>query len=305
MQHEKFSTLNQEMSKRWRTAAEAEGIQEEAFTPEVRIVPGNRGYNFGVIRNEHRFKRAGVETKNAFDYCNLCNAVRLAQEDAKRNLAPDYNLADFIVTVNKFPINEGFSMAISEHERPMFTTQNLHGVAEELATMLDFADKTGFEVFHNSPGFGATIPTHEHWHLTTFRRCYDIVKGKYGFDAAEKSKLNGATGVSVMPEFPFAHLIFDRNSPDRLVNFLARLHKGISHKYEEGAVPHTISQGCDGLLVTVGKSYLPRCRGSGDVAGHMVVKSEEEFSGMDYKSCFAELDKLLFRKEDLDLRRFI
>lgn len=309
MSGNQFSTLREDIRERWSRAAEVEGIQKEAYQPDIRIVKdtsGKSGYTFGIIRNEHRFKRAGAEPGQPEQgSCNLCNAVQLVLENPMRNIMLNHKLLDFVITPNKFPIIEGFSMAVAKEERPMFTTKNLEGVADELAAILDFADRTGFEVFHNSPGFGATIPSHEHWHLTTFRRGYDVAGDIYGFDAAEKTSIKGFRGVGIMPEFPFAHLIFDSTESSRLVNFLSRLHEGESHKYEEGSIPHIIAQGYEGLLVAPGKNYLSRGRGSGDIAGHLVVKSEEEFSSMNFEKCFAEIDKLLFKKEDADLSIYL
>ena len=304
-----FSTIREDILERWRKAVEIEGVPKEAFKPEIKIVGDESErsrYNFGVILNEHRYKRHGIiDSKKENGACNLCKAVNSIEIEQERNLFPNYELLDFIVVPNKFPIVEGISLAITKKERPMYTTKDLSGVLEELEIFLNFTDKTGFEVFHNSPGFGATIPGHEHWHLTTFRTGYCLVGKKYGFDAAEKACTMRSTRVKIMPDFPFAHLIFDKQDTERIVSFLSKADKEIGDRYNGKGVPHTISQGYDGLLITIGKEYLERCRGSGDVAGHLVVKSQEEFYKMKYMDCMAELDKVLFRKEDINLERFI
>src|SRR3989344_1529200 len=174
MDNKRFSTIKEEVMDKWHEAVKIEGLPKEAFKPEIKIVKdksGKSAYTFGIILNEHRFRRLGaLEGNEGSNDCNLCNAVNLSKLEKGRNLFPDLKLEDFVVLANKFPIMEGFSMAITYKERPMYTTRNLDGVSKELEEWLDFTDKTGFELFHNSPGFGATIPKHEHWHLTSFRK---------------------------------------------------------------------------------------------------------------------------------------
>ncbi|MCD4666268.1 hypothetical protein K8R47_00470 [archaeon] len=304
----KFATVNGDILSRWHYAAELDGIPTEAYRPRIKIVCDELGeseYTFGVILNEHRFNRPVNLSESKVAKCNLCNAVRLAQEEPKREFHKDLRLSDYVITSNKFAFMEGFSMAIAREERPVYTTKNLEGISRELGVFLDFADETGFEIFHNSPGFGASLPQHEHWHLTTFRGGYDIAGGLYGFDAAEKINSRESSEVKVMPAFPFAHLIFSRNDPERIVSFLDKIQKEIGNNYKEGSVPHVISQGFDGIFVTVGKKHLPKCRGSADMVGHLVVKSEKDFVNMDYASCIYELDNVAFKKEDLNLGRFL
>ena len=304
----RFQTIKPEVMERWRVAAEIEGIVKEAYRPEIKIVEDSSGmskYTFGLILNEHRFRRPGAVQEKESPNCNLCNAVALVNEEPLRDLSPDYKLLDFVVTLNKFPTVEGFSMAITREERPMFTASNLQGITEELSAVLDFADEKGFEVFHNSPGFGATIPQHEHWHLTSFRLGYDLLGKSYGFDAAELSSSRATSEVQLMPDFPFAHLVFKRQDPERIITFLEKVQSELGGKYEGGAVPHTISRGYNGILVMIGKKYLPRCIGSGDMAGHLPVKSREDFTSLDYESCIRKIEEVAFRKEEIDLERFL
>ena len=307
MTEPKLSTLKKEILTKWHIAARIEGIVEEAYKPKIKIVgdeSGKSSYTFGIIRNEKRFNRLDVAKKDELQ-CNLCNTIKSARDEPERNLFPGHHLMDFLVTINKFPIIEGFSLAITEKERPMFTTSNLNGVAQELDLFLKFADETGYEIFRNSPGFGATIPNHEHTHLTTFRNCYELVGKKYGLDAAQKTTTEVSKDIMTIPDFPFAHLIFQRQDPDRIVSFLRNVHSEISDKYPGRAIPHTISQGYDGILVTIGKSYLEKSRGSGDVAGHIIIKTEDEFNDMNYEKCISEMDKILIRKNELNLEKFI
>ena len=109
----------------------------------------------------------------------------------------------------------------------------------------------------------------------------------------------------IMPDFPFAHVIFQRQGVDKLVYFLRNIQEELGDRYDNLGVPHTISQGFDGILVCIGKKYLERSRGSGDVAGHLSVKPKEDFENFNYNMSIQEMDNLLFRKEDLNLERFI
>ena len=307
MENKQFSALNPEILARWHKSAANLGIPKEAYRPNIRVVQAKDGsYSFGVIHNENRFKRVeSTDRSNAISNCNLCDAVKLAQKEQVFNLLPYIRDKSFIVTLNKFPIIEGFSLCISTEEVPTYTTKNLEALQPHLEMLLELTSETGFELFHNSPGFGATIPKHEHWHLTTFRMGYDLAGRKYGFDYADKVSLKGAGGIKVMPEFPFAHLIFDDKDPGRIVSFLSKMHNEIGDRWDNHQIPHTVSMGYEGLLVCIGKQYMEKCRGSGDVAGHYVVRSKEDFERMNYEECVGELDKLLFRKDEINLERFI
>ncbi|MBS3085497.1 hypothetical protein J4225_02320 [Candidatus Pacearchaeota archaeon] len=305
---EKFSTLRQKVLERWHKAAEVEGIPKDAYKPNIRIVESNAnpGYVFGIIHNENRFNRpTSQENIKESSNCSLCNASLSAKNNQLMNLITEEKVLDYIFTINKFPIIEGFSLAITEKERPMYTTQKIDNLESELNYFVNFSDKTGFEIFHNSPGFGATIPAHEHWHLTTFRNGYDILGKTYGFDAAEKISCKKTKDISVMPSFPFSHLVFHKEDVKGVVSFLSNVQKELGDKYKNRGVPHTISQGYDGILITIGKEYLQRCKGSGDVAGHIPVKSKEEFDKITHEDCIKEMDKILFRKEEINLEKFI
>jgi len=301
-----FSTLKPEILEKWYVAARLDGVPEEAYKPGARIVTASdSGYSFGVIHNEYRFRRLAPDNNGDLNSCNMCTAVSFAMNECEKNLFPNEKLLDFIITNNKYPIHRGISLAITKQERDMYTTRDLSPLVEELKFFLDLSERTGFELYHNSPGFGATIPNHEHWHLTNFRSFYDDIGETYGFDAAEKEQSKKTAKVSFMPEFPFAHAIFSKDDPERIIDFLSNVHRNLSTSYREGSIPHTLSEGYDGILITVGKSHLAKSRGSGDVAGHLVFRLEEDYNNTTHEACMSEIDKLLFRREDLDLERFI
>lgn len=302
-----YSTLKPKVLERWYKAAEIEGIPKDAYIPNIRTESDSSSeYVFGIIHNENRFNRPmGSEDKKESGDCHMCGAVELAQNEVGMNLFPEERVLDYLLTINKFPTIEGFSLGITEEERPMYTTQDLGNLENELNYFFNLADRTGFEIFHNSPGFGATISGHEHWHLTTFRTGYEELGESYGFDAAEKISSKKTNEVRVMPAFPFAHLIFQKEDSEGIVSFLSKAQDELGNNYNGRGVPHTISQGYDGILVTIGKADLPKSKGSGDVAGHIPVKSEEEFNNITYNDCIKEMDKILFRKEEMDLERFI
>ncbi len=271
----------------------------------VRDLSGKCGYTFGVIMNEFRYsKDTGNQSSNKRK-CNLCDAVDFATLNPKLNLLPNEDILDFIVVPNKFPIVQGFSLAISKEERPIYTTNNLTKFVKEFSAIKDIGSKYGLKIFHNSEGFGATIPWHEHWHLTTFSEAYKIAGATYGQDAAEKKKVKGKEGISIMPEFPFAHLIFTDNDPEKISRFLGNAHEEMGGNHLEGVIPHTISEGIDGTLVVIGKGYQDRCRSSAEVAGHIIVKDKEDYLNTDFDYCMKEIGKIIPKKEHLKLESFI
>lgn len=297
--------MNEEFLDRWNIAATIEEIPLEARFPEVRIIKDPSGkcdYTFGIIMNELRYNNniSGGKGK-----CNLCDAVEFATLKPQINLLPDEDILDFIVVPNKFPIVQGFSIAITKEERPVYTTNNLTNFVKEFLAIKDICSKYGLKVFHNSEGFGATIPWHEHWHLATFEEGYKIAGAAYGQDAAEKKKVKGKKGISIMPEFPFAHLIFTDNDPEKISRFLGNAHEKIGDNYFKGVIPHTISEGSDGSLVVIGKGYQHRCRSSAEVAGHIIIKNKEDYLNTDFDYCMKEIGKIIPKKEHLNLEKFI
>ncbi len=244
-----YSTVKSEIIERWKIAASLDSITTENYSPEIAIIndiSGKSEYTFGVIINENRFKRPGIIDGKNDDVCYMCEAVKRCNDDTRRNLLPISTINNFALTSNKFPIHQGISLAIhsglDENEIPMYTTRDLNGLSTELETMLKLSKATGFELFHNSPGFGASIPKHEHWHLTNFRGGYDLVGKMYGFDASDKLKLKKVEGVYVMPDFPFALLIFSKDNIDKIANVLKKIDADIGDKFNGQGIPHTISE---------------------------------------------------------------
>ena len=240
-----------------------------------------------------------------FVKCNLCNAVEFATANPQMNLLPDEDTLDFIIMPNKFPIIQGFSLAITKEERDMYTTKDLSRFVNEFSTIQRVCETTGLEVFRNCPGFGASIPQHEHWHLATFREGYNMLGTTYGLDAAEKVKVKGNSGVSVMPSFPFAHLIFDKD-PSKILKFLENIQESLGSSYDNGAVPHIIAEGFDGYLVAPAKKYQTNYDiGCAEVAGHFISSTRQEFLNKDFNFYMNEMSKFLPTKGELKLEKFI
>ena len=82
-----YSMLNDNILEKWYIAARLDGVPEEAYKPRVKIVSSKEsGYSFGVIHNEHRFKRLVNNGDNGKDVCSMCKAADLAVGDERRNL---------------------------------------------------------------------------------------------------------------------------------------------------------------------------------------------------------------------------
>lgn len=293
---EEFSTIKPDILRRWERYMQDLGLSESAYDVEVRVVSDpSKSYTFGIILNEYRFSRPQLPVE-----CGLCQAVEEIREDWERNLAPEYNVPGFEIIPNIFPPLRGASLAITsgtgKDELPMASTINLGNFAADMFKLREFADLCGFQLYHNSPGFGSSIPQHEHWHLTDFGFAYDKVGQMYGFDAESKVEFSGTE--SFMPAFPFAHVIFGRNNTRGIKGFLERIGEDL------GEVPHAIAEGKKGYLVTLAKNF-EKSIGSGETAGHMVVKTREEFEMANYDSCMKTLGNKLYSKEELDLTKYL
>lgn len=296
----------------WEKAARDVGIPQEAYQPRVRVIKddsGNSGYSFGIILNPYRTSRPSDPTKNVLD-CPLCQGLVEAESRPVRRLDKQFPLEGYAVIPNKFPTIKGHTMAVTngikEGEVPMYSTKSLEGVAEELEKMSSYASRLGLQAFHNSEGAGASIPNHEHWHLTNWEETLVRAGEFYGFEAADIEPVSRASRIGTMPGFPFAHLVFDQTSSDRIVSFLSRLSRKIGRDYDNGAVPHAICQGSLGVLVVPYKKYVGKGSiGSGDVAGHIPVKEREQFETVTYEFCLAKLITQLFSKDEIDLEKFL
>lgn len=307
---EEFSTIKPDILRRWTRYIGKIGIPEEAYITPAKIISGSRqsDYTFGAILNAYRFQRFN-KNESEKPSCVLCDSVSEVKTVWEKNLFPEYALPGFSAIPNIFPATIGASLAIAnrigERERPVYGTSEIdvRRLAHEISDLLAFSDVTGLQIFHNSPGLGSSIPQHEHWHLTDFGSVYGSLGEVYGFDAAEK--VGVSEGVSKMPNFPFAHLIFDREDPERLTRFLQKIGRELGQKFENGSVPHTISQGRDGLLVAIAKNYKEKGIGSGDLAGHIIFKSKEEFEKADFRTCIKLLKERIPYQNELNLEKFL
>ena len=308
--------MNENFLNRWKIAAEIEEIPTETYRPLISLIrnlSGKSNYTFGVILNEHRNQRSLPQNKpKDKDGCRLCNVVTNAEINPKSNLLSgiwfdNKTVSDFIVTPNKFPIIQGFSLAITKQEREIYTTKDLSNFITDFTAIQDICKTQGLEAFHNGNGFGASIPKHEHWHLITFMEGYKILGSSYGFDAAEKIKVKGNDGVSIMPSFPFAHLIFEKEGyNEKMLKFLQNIQKNLGSNYEHGAVPHIIAEGRKGYLIAISKKYHTNYDiGCAEVAGHFIANTKNEFFTMNYERCIKEIAKFVPTKKEVKLEKFI
>jgi hypothetical protein len=313
-----FPQLNSNILDKWTVSAEAAGILPETYRFDSKVVRDESGggdFTFGVIRNAYRMSRPGPsksgEPKHA---CVLCNVVDEVKDDLVRRILTEDQLPGYVVIPNLFSTTAGHTIVIDSgveiDEREMYNTRNLRGLDSEMELIFRVADETGFRAFHNSEDAGASIPGHEHWHFTNFGSVYVQVGKSYGFDAAEISDISGYTGVSYMPGFPFSHLVFDQEEPNRITSFLHQLGDQLGRSFDDGVVPHCVAQGVDGrgVLVVPFRNTLEQGIvgfGSGEIAGHYVVKGEYEFNQTDYKACVEKLGKRLFRSGDVNLVNFL
>ncbi len=305
---EQYSTISLNLLKEWIRIAHSHGVSSEHYTtPKIKVVANNSqsGYQFGVIFNSNRKNRPGLNKNEVDNECALCIKLK----DSSDFLLPDLKTSNFIFFPNLFPTIRGMSLAISSgidsKEKPMYTTNNLDSLNDDFHELIKISESLGLKLFHNSPGFGASLPRHEHWHLVDFGYAYDIAGKVYGFDAAEKNNLKRVSEIRIMPTFPFAHLIFNKNDSERIVHFLKRLDNGLGSNYNGFGVPHTLSQGMNGILVTVGKKYTERGKGSGDVAGHYVVTNSKDFESTNYETCISSLQDILFTQDELNIKKFL
>ena len=298
----KFSSLNSEFLERWYKAVQIYGIPKEAYKPEVKIVKDKiKGeFSFGIILNNYRFQRY----EQPGNSCFLCDVVDISDKEQIMNLDPESKLKGFRVIPNKYPLLPGTSVAISTEERPMYT-DDLDHLPQELSNLIRFTNATGFRFFHNGPGAGASIPGHEHYHLTNFGVAYDLAGEIYGFDSKKNYQDIISNDIFINYNFPFFHLIFNQKAQDRLVFFLKQLNKKLGSNFPNKVVPHGIAEIESGILVVPVKNYQDKGIGSGDMAGHLVVKTRKDFERADYGWCITKLQERLYTQEELNLERFL
>lgn len=286
---------------KWGDAAFELGVPEESYDVKVRVIRDSESsYSFGLILNPYRFKNCEIVD----DKCNLCYAIENAEENEDVKI---YESENYIVIPNIAPVIKSASVVIRKgvgtKERGVYRTTDLNDLEKELEEVFGLSNDLRVYLVHNSPGAGASINRHEHWHVVDYGQVYKEV-GRYGFDSVEIVD-SSVKGVRKMPKFPFAHLVFEEDI-ERIVDFLKRLHSGIGFMYGDKGVPHGLVKGEGGVLVVPAKRYVEgRGVGGGDMAGHLLCKTEREFDNADYDYCYERLDKTLFRKDKINLESFL
>src|SRR3989344_7190167 len=137
-----FLTLNEDVLERWKKSAAIAGIPCEAYKPKAKVIRDNSGrsdYTFGAILNGYRSKRPIGESQ----LCHLCSAIEEVKSNDLRSLVHYSELPGFVVMPNKFPVNEGTSLAITEgtgsSEISMYNTGQLKNLASDLERLTYFA----------------------------------------------------------------------------------------------------------------------------------------------------------------------
>ncbi len=302
-----MNSLRPEYVARWRAIAEKKGLPPESYNPAVRRVEdpsGKSPFKFGVLNNSYRFERDN--SPQSASACFLCDAVTEATQNPELQVAE--GLEGYICVAQKFPGMREHSLALAQetrpNERPIYTTSNLNGLERELAKIFQFGAQTGWRMYHNGVGVGASIPGHEHWHMTNFHGHFEQA-GPIGFEAAEHGSTIISPGTYQMRGYPFAHMIFEETEPDRIVAFLKRMHSSLGGRYGQGFVPHVLVQGQGKVLVVPAKQFREKGTGSGDIAGNIVVKTREEFEQATHASCINKLGEILYPEDELNLIRLL
>ncbi|MCX6750717.1 MAG: hypothetical protein NTZ83_04625 [Candidatus Pacearchaeota archaeon] len=283
----KSGNLSEDILRKWKNAATAKNIPEifytELKTRVIKDLPNKNNYKMAVVFNPWRLKRPTI---NRGDECNLCRMVKEAEKDHVKNLFPDY-FDDMIVTPNEFPPSEGAVLLIAKKEIPMHNTNNLNFLGEHgetLSKLFKFGNRFGYNIFHQTEGAGATIGIHEHFHGTTLYKLQEEIGELVGVDAAEIESVKGIKGVYTMPNFPFAHLIFDDKDAEKIVYLLKKLPSKLKSSLSNNSIPHTLSQCNKGILITPLQIDVGRSMGSERAPGYFFVNSPEEFENTTYES---------------------
>ncbi len=293
--------LTQDSLERWTLAAKAMEIPEEYYSQilirRIEDKTGKKNYPLAVVYNEGRAKRPS-QGKGSTD-CNLCKAIKEAEGDSKKDLFPEARKQNLVVTPNVFPPTRGATLFISksEPEIPMYTTRELGYLGkngEFLGKLISLAGELGLRLYHQTRGAGATITRHEHFHGSTFYKLQEIV-GLLGFDFSELKEVS--EGVSIMPEFPFSHLVFTENDPEKIVYALNKMNTCLPSPLSDGSIPHTLSQGRNGILITPTKIDVGRDMGSERAPGFFYVPTREEFDSVQYADAMKFMSERFFPKE--------
>ncbi|MCU0642117.1 MAG: hypothetical protein MUF61_00870 [archaeon] len=291
----------------WRKSAQAREIPEEGYNPDVKVVgdaTGKSSFTFGIIHNPYRYNRPRESGGLA---CPLCDVVREVEQNPELDLATIPIDKHFAVVANKYPTVEGHALAIhrgtGDNEAPMFTTASLGKLEEYLADVALFSTLNGLQALHNGAKAGATIPWHEHWNLLNAETLYDCVGRDYGIDASPTTDVG--YGVSMLADYPFAHIIFNQLHSERVSGLLKNMQSGIGSRYKCGFVPHVLCYASPGSMIVPLKVSQEKGMGAGDIAGHITCKTEEEFHALDYDACIRKLGEILYKKEELDMTAFL
>lgn len=302
-----FPKLNQEIADKWVTAADRMGVPQENYPTDIKIVSSpDSDFTFGVILNERRALRPQDTTQTKIN-CPLCRTVNEIQDKAT-NIS-NSQIHDYVVIPNLFPVMGGHSLAVTsgmeEKEVPMYTTKNLSRFPEQMNKIFRYCSEKGFQAFQNGPGAGASIPNHEHTHLTNWEVAFSQAGVLYGFESATLESTSVGS-VKRMQGFPFEHLVFPISDVERIQSFLQKFHFTYAEKYSQGFIPHILCQGQQGILVAPFKKYVDRGSiGSGDVAGHIGFKERSEFDAATYQKCLQKLSHQMFGQGEVNLERFL
>jgi hypothetical protein len=215
---------------RWKKIVKERQIPSKAYegvkTRIIKDLSGISDFTFRAVLNSYRHERFNLPE----GACPLCEVSSSPNHD----FFPEDAAPGFIITPNAFPILVGASLAVSDSHRRMYLTSDSN-LAEEFMIFFRLADKTGLRAAHQTRGAGATIPQHEHYHLVAFD-----AEEEYGFEAADHRPLTRGSRVSVMPGFPFSHLIFPQDDPEHFTYFLRKMGDSIGHFFPDNnyQVPH-------------------------------------------------------------------
>ncbi len=291
--------INQDVLDRWKVINRERGVPDEAWDAEIKLLRDpSSDFVFAAVFNPYRFQRYGALREGE---CVLCGAL-----DQDNTFFPEGVIPGFTPMPNKFPNVLGVSIAVSNEHRSMYATNNLEDLPAELDAFFRFAEKTGFRVHHQTRGAGATIPEHEHYHINA--GSYSSKLGvEYGFGSADFKQVHQDRRVSVMPGFPFAHLIFPLNDPGYVGYFLSQMGGSLGHKFVDNnyEVPHILCQNPRGLLVVPFDNVSDKGIGAGDVEGTLLFGERREFDEVNYQKGISRLAERLPLKSDLNLANLL
>ena len=303
MHEDKFA----EFIKKWDKSADVIGIPRGYYDRNIwikKIENKQGGYPFAAIYNSGREMRHSASNK--LNGCALCRIVREYFETPARRFFEN-RFEGYIVTPNEFPPSEGALMLISTKEVPMYDSSNTENLGEDgeiLRTMLEFGKENSLNIYHQTVGAGATIGRHEHFHATTIYKFQEDI-GDIGFDSSDLKQLRGIQGVYKIREFPFAHLVFDIDKTEEIMYFISNLSKIFEPNMANGTIPHTISQGKNGVMITPLKVDVGKSMGSELPPGFYYAKSKEEYEQINFEKLMRFMSEIFYDKGEVTLERMI